>query len=57
MIKWAIIAAVISVITGFFGFSGASSATAGIAKVLFGIAIFVFLIFVALAIFAGKAIF
>ena len=56
MIKWAIIAAVISVIAGFFGFSGVSAATAGIAKVLFGIAVVLFLIFVVLAILAGGAI-
>lgn len=57
MLKWALIAAVVSVIAGYFGFSGVSSATATIAKVLFGIAIVVFLIFGALAIFAGQALF
>lgn len=55
--KWALIAAVISVIAGIFGCSGVSSATAGIAKVLFGIATAVFLMFGAPAFFAGQAIF
>jgi len=39
MLKWALIFFVISLIAGFFGFSGVSSATAGIAKILFFVAI------------------
>lgn len=55
MLKWALIAAVVSVIAGFFGFSGVSAATAGIAKVLFGIAIFVFIVLLLMAVFVGGA--
>ncbi len=57
MLKWALIFLVVSLVAGFFGFSGVSSATAGIAKILFGIAILGFLIFVVLGVVAGEAIF
>src|SRR5690606_9960449 len=44
MLKWALIFLVISLISGFLGFSGISAATATIAKVLFFIALALFLI-------------
>jgi uncharacterized membrane protein YtjA (UPF0391 family) len=56
MLKWALIFFVISLVAGFFGFSGLSAATAGIAKILFFIALAIFVIFLLLAIFAGQAI-
>jgi uncharacterized membrane protein YtjA (UPF0391 family) len=56
MLKWALIFFVISIVAGFFGFSGVSEATGRIAKILFFIAIAVFLVFLALALFAGQMI-
>ena len=44
MLKWAIIFFVISVIAGYFGFTGVASTTRTIAKVLFFIALAIFLI-------------
>ncbi len=45
MLKWALIFFVVSLVAGFLGFSGVSAATATIARVLFGIALVIFLIF------------
>jgi len=56
MLKWAAIFFIVSLVAGFFGFSGISAATAGIAKILFYVAIAVFVLFVVLAIFVGKAV-
>jgi uncharacterized membrane protein YtjA (UPF0391 family) len=44
MIKWAIIFFVISLIAGVFGFTNISAGAAGISKVLFVIALVIFLI-------------
>lgn len=49
MLKWALIFLAISVVTGILGFSGISSATATIAKVLFGLALALFILFLVLA--------
>lgn len=49
MLKWALIFLAISVVAGFLGFSGISSATATIAKVLFGLALALFVLFLVLA--------
>lgn len=49
MLKWALIFLAISVISGILGFSGVSSATATIAKVLFGLALALFVLFLVLA--------
>ncbi|WP_174292998.1 DUF1328 domain-containing protein [Sphingomonas bacterium] len=49
MLKWALIFAVVALLCGLFGFTGAESVFATIAKILFGIAIVVFLIFLVLA--------
>ncbi len=54
MIKWAIIFAIISIVAGLFGFPGIAAGSAGIAKFLFVAALIIFLIFLALALFAGK---
>ncbi len=56
MLRWALFFLVISLVAGLFGFTGISVATASIARVLFFIAIAVFLVFVVLALLAGKAI-
>jgi uncharacterized membrane protein YtjA (UPF0391 family) len=54
MIKWAIIFAVISIIAGIFGFTGLAADSAGIAKILFYLALAIFAIFLVLGIFVGK---
>ena len=56
MLKLALIFFVISLVAGLFGFSGISAATAGVAKILFYIAIAIFLVFLAIALFAGNLV-
>lgn len=56
MLKWALIFFVISIIAGALGFTGIASGTAKIAKVLFFVAVAIFLIFLVLAFVAGEAI-
>ena len=57
MIKWAIIFFVISLIAGLFGFTGVASSARGIAKVLFYIALAIFLIVLILGVFMGVLVF
>lgn len=57
MLKWAIIFFVISLIAGFFGFSGVASGARSVAKVLFFIAIVIFLIVLVFGVFLGKLVF
>lgn len=57
MLKWAIIFFVISLVAGALGFTKVSAATSGIAKVLFAVALVIFLIFLALALLGGEIIF
>jgi len=57
MIKWAIIFFVISVIAGFFGFTNVASCARSIAKVLFFIAVVIFLIVLIFGVMLGKLVF
>jgi uncharacterized membrane protein YtjA (UPF0391 family) len=57
MIKWAIIFFIISVIAGFFGFTGVASGTRTIAKVLFFIALIIFLIVLIFGVMLGQLVF
>jgi uncharacterized membrane protein YtjA (UPF0391 family) len=57
MLKWALFFLVISLVAGLFGFTGISVAAAGIAKILFFIAIAVFVIFLLIALFVTREIF
>lgn len=57
MLKWALIFLVISVLAGVMGFTGIASGAAQISKILFFIAIAVFVIFLILGLVAGEAIF
>jgi uncharacterized membrane protein YtjA (UPF0391 family) len=57
MLKWALIFFVISIIAGGLGFTGISAAASGIARILFFIAISIFLIFLVLAFVAGEMVF
>ena len=57
MIKWAIIFLVISLITGWLGFSGVSAGAATISKVLFGIALVIFLVILVFGLILGVLVF
>lgn len=57
MIKWAIIFFIVSVIAGFFGFSGVASGSRTIAKVLFFIAIAIFLVVLVFGVMLGTLVF
>ncbi|MCB5174134.1 MULTISPECIES: DUF1328 domain-containing protein [Microvirga] len=57
MLKWALIFLVISLVAGALGFTGVASGARTIAKVLFGIFLVIFIIFVLLAWGAGELIF
>jgi uncharacterized membrane protein YtjA (UPF0391 family) len=57
MIKWAIIFFIISVVAGFFGFTGVASGARTIAKVLFFIALIIFLIVLIFGVFLGTLVF
>lgn len=56
MLKWALVFFVISLIAGLFGFTGIASGAAAIAKILFYIAIALFLLFLVLGVFAAKSL-
>ena len=57
MIKWALIFFIISVIAGFFGFTNVASGTRGIAKILFAIALVIFLIVLVFGVLLGILVF
>ena len=57
MIKWAIIFFVISLIAGFFGFTNVAQGSRTIAKVLFFIAVALFLIVVVFGLMLGVLVF
>jgi len=57
MLKWALIFFLISLVAGFFGFSGVAADFRGIAKVLFFIAIAIFLVVLIFGVFLGMLVF
>jgi uncharacterized membrane protein YtjA (UPF0391 family) len=57
MLKWAIIFFVISLVAGFMGFTGVASTTRTVAKVLFFIALAIFLIVLVFGVFLGMLVF
>jgi uncharacterized membrane protein YtjA (UPF0391 family) len=57
MIKWAILFFVISLVAGFFGFSGVASGARSIAKVLFFIALAIFLVILVFGVLLGVLVF
>ncbi len=57
MIKWAIILFIVSVVAGWLGFGGVASGARTLAKVLFFIALIVFLIVLIFGVFLGKLVF
>jgi len=56
MLKWALIFLVVGLILGAMGFGGIGGAFVSIAKILFFIAIALFVLFLVLALLAGRAI-
>lgn len=56
MLRWALIFLVIGVVLGVLGFGGIGGAFIGIAKLLFFIAVAVFLILLVLGLMAGRGI-
>ena len=57
MLKWALIFFLISLVAGFFGFTNVASDARGIAKVLFVLALVIFLIILVFGVFLGVLIF
>jgi uncharacterized membrane protein YtjA (UPF0391 family) len=57
MIKWAIIFFLVSLVAGFFGFTGVAAGSRAIAKVLFFIAITIFLIILVFGVLLGMLVF
>lgn len=56
MLKLALFFLVVSLVAGLFGFGGIASASAGMAKILFFIAIVLFVVFLVVALLAGRAV-
>lgn len=56
MLKWALVFFIVSLVAALFGFTGIASGAAAIAKILFYVALFLFLIFVVLGLLAAKAL-
>ncbi len=54
MLKWALIFAVVAIVAGLLIVDAIAGAAAGIAKLLFFIAVVGFLLFLALGVFAGR---
>lgn len=54
MLKWALIFAIVAIVAGALGFGGIAGAAAGVAKLLFFVAVVGFLLFLALGVFAGR---
>jgi uncharacterized membrane protein YtjA (UPF0391 family) len=54
MLKWAVIFLIIAIIAGIFGFADVEAASAGIAKILFGIFMVLFLGAVVIGLAIGK---
>jgi uncharacterized membrane protein YtjA (UPF0391 family) len=57
MLKWALVFFLISVVTGVLGFTNVSAGAAGIAKVLFVLALVGFLIILVFGVMLGQLVF
>ena len=55
MLKWAFLFLILGIVLGALGFGGIGGAFIGIAKILFFIALAIFLILLVLGLLAGKA--
>lgn len=56
MLKWALVFFVISLVAALFGFGGIASGAAAIAKILFFVAVALFVVFLVLGLLAVKAV-
>ena len=56
MLRLALLFFVISVVAGLLGFGGLSIAAAGIARILFFVALAIFVIFLVLGLMAGRSV-
>ncbi len=56
MLKWALIFFIISIIAGVFGFTGIAAGSAAIAKILFWIAVVLFVLFLVLGLTIYKSV-
>lgn len=56
MLKWALIFLVLGLILGAMGFGGVGGAFVGIAKILFFVAIAIFVVLLVLGLVAGKTV-
>jgi uncharacterized membrane protein YtjA (UPF0391 family) len=56
MLKWAVVFLIIALIAGLFGFTDVEAASAGIAKILFGIFMLLFLGAIFLGLVVGKSL-
>jgi uncharacterized membrane protein YtjA (UPF0391 family) len=57
VLKWAIIFFIVSLVAGFFGFTNVASGARGIAKVLFFIALAIFLVILIFGVLLGVLVF
>lgn len=57
MIEWAIILFVVSVVAGWFGFTGVATGARTAAKIIFAIAVILFLIVLVFGVFLGMLVF
>jgi uncharacterized membrane protein YtjA (UPF0391 family) len=57
MIKWAVIFFIVALIAGFFGFTDVAAGARGIAKVLFFIALAIFLVVLIFGVLLGVLVF
>ena len=57
MLKWAVIFFLVSLAAGFFGFRGVASTTRTIAKVLFFVALAIFLVVLVFGVWLGTLVF
>jgi len=56
MLKWAVIFAVVALVAGALGFTGMAGMAAGLAKLLFFLAVAGFVLFLALGFWAGRKV-
>lgn len=56
MLKWAFLFLILGIVLGVLGFGGIGGAFIGIAKILFFVALAIFLILLVLGLLAGKAV-
>ena len=56
MLRWALVFFIVALIAALFGFSDIAAGAATIARVLFGLFLIIFLIFLVLGLMAGRAI-